>query len=118
MRHRHGYRKLGRTSAHRKALLKNLAIALIEYGKIEIGVFKAKELQSYIEKLITAARSGDLNAHRYVFAYLQNKSATKKLITEIAPKYASRNGGYTRILKLTERKGDDALMVILEVVEG
>ena len=60
MRHRHGYRKLGRTSAHRKALLKNLAIALIEYGKIETGVFKAKELQSYIEKLITAARSGDL----------------------------------------------------------
>ena len=97
-------------------MLKNLAIALIEYGKIEIGVFKAKELQSYIEKLITAARSGDLNAHRYVFAYLQNKSATKKLITEIAPKYASRNGGYTRIQRTRLRRGDASQMAIIELV--
>ena len=116
MRHRHGYRKLGRTSEHGKALLKNLAIALIEYGKIETGVFKAKELQSYIEKLITAARSGDLNAHRYVFAYLQDKGATKKLVAEIAPKYASRNGGYTRIQRTRLRKGDASQMAIIEFV--
>ncbi|HCD73804.1 MAG TPA: 50S ribosomal protein L17, partial [Helicobacter sp.] len=70
----------------------------------------AKELQSYIEKLITAARSGDLNAHRYVFAYLQDKTATKKLVTEIAPKYASRNGGYTRIQRTRLRRGDASQM--------
>ena len=73
MRHGHDYRKLGRTSSHRKALLKNLSIALIEHGKIETGVFKAKELQSYIEKLVTIARVGDFNTHRAVFASLQHK---------------------------------------------
>ena len=116
MRHGHGYRKLGRTSSHRKALLKNLSIALIEHGKIETSVFKAKELQSYIEKLITASRAGDLNAHRYVFAYLQSKSATKKLVTEIAPKYNGRNGGYTRIQRTRLRRGDASQMAIIELV--
>ncbi|TLD97563.1 50S ribosomal protein L17 [Helicobacter jaachi] len=117
MRHKHGYRKLGRTSAHRKALLKNLAIALIEYGKIETGVFKAKELQSYIERLITAARVGDLNAHRHVFSFLQDKSATKKLVTQIAPKYKERNGGYTRIHRTRLRRGDASQMAIIELVD-
>ena len=104
MRHRHGYRKLGRTSSHRKALLKNLAIALIDNGKIETSVFKAKELQTYIERLVTTARVGDFNAHRLVFAYLQNKGATKKLVAEIAPKYKERKGGYTRIQRTRTRK--------------
>ena len=85
MRHRHGYRKLSRTSSHRKALLKNLAIALIMHERIETTVAKAKTLRSYIEKLITKARVGDFNAHRDVFAYLQDKEATKKLMNEIAP---------------------------------
>ncbi|RDU60482.1 50S ribosomal protein L17 [Helicobacter marmotae] len=116
MRHRHGYRKLGRTSAHRKALLKNLAIALIEHNKIETSVFKAKELQSYIEKLVSTARNADLNAHRYVFMYLQDKAATKKLVTEIALRYNGRNGGYTRIQRTRLRRGDASQMAIIEFV--
>lgn len=116
MRHRCGYRKLGRTTSHRKALLKNLAIALVKYEKIETGVFKAKELQSYIEKLISTARSGDLNAHRYVFSYLQDKEATKKLVSQIAPKYKERNGGYTRIQRTRLRRGDASQMSIIEFV--
>ncbi|PAF42694.1 50S ribosomal protein L17 [Helicobacter sp. 11S03491-1] len=116
MRHNHGYRKLGRTSSHRKALLKNLAIALIEHKKIETGVFKAKELQSYIEKLVTIARVGDFNSHRFIFSYLQDKSATKKLIAEIAPGYADRKGGYTRIQRTRLRRGDASLMATIEFV--
>lgn len=116
MRHNHGYRKLGRTSSHRKALLKNLAIALIENNKIETGVFKAKELQSYIEKLVTVARVADFNSHRFVFAYLQHKAATKKLIAEIAPKYTDRKGGYTRIQRTRLRRGDASPMAIIEFV--
>ncbi|WP_104697946.1 MULTISPECIES: 50S ribosomal protein L17 [unclassified Helicobacter] len=116
MRHNHDYRKLGRTSSHRKALLKNLSIALIEHGKIETGIFKAKELQSYIEKLVTTARVGDFNAHRAVFAVLQNKSATKKIITEIAPKYKDRNGGYTRIQRTRVRRGDASTLAVIEFV--
>ena len=117
MRHKHGYRKLGRTSAHRQALLKNLSIALIRYGKIETGIFKAKELQSYIEKLITASKNSDFNTHRFIFSYLQNKIATKKLITEIAPKLANRNGGYTRVYRSRVRRGDSSTMAIIEFVE-
>ena len=116
MRHNKDYRKLGRTTSHRKALLKNLAIALISHGKIETGVFKAKELQSYIEKLVTTARVGDFNSHRAVFALLQNKVATKKLITEIAPKYKERNGGYTRIQRTRIRGGDASTMAVIEFV--
>ncbi len=116
MRHNKDYRKLGRTTSHRKALLKNLAIALISHGKIETGVFKAKELQSYIEKLVTTARVGDFNSHRAVFALLQNKVATKKLITEIAPKYKERNGGYTRIQRTRIRRGDASTMAVIEFV--
>lgn len=116
MRHKHGYRKLGRTSSHRKALLKNLSIALITHEKIETGVFKAKELQSYIEKLITTARSGDFNSHRAVFACLQDKVATKKLIAEIAPRYKERNGGYTKIHRTRIRRGDASMMALIELV--
>ncbi len=116
MRHNKDYRKLGRTTSHRKALLKNLAIALIEHSKIETSVFKAKELQSYIERLITTARIGDFNAHRAVFALLQNKIATKKLVTEVAPKYKERNGGYTRIQRTRVRRGDASMMAVIEFV--
>ena len=116
MRHRHGYRKLNRTSSHRKALLKNLAIALIMNERIETTVTKAKTLRSYIEKLITKARVGDFNAHRDVFAYLQDKEATKKLMNEIAPRYKERNGGYTRIIKTRVRRGDAAPMAFIEFV--
>ncbi|BAF69364.1 50S ribosomal protein L17 [Nitratiruptor sp. SB155-2] len=116
MRHRHGYRKLSRTSSHRKALLKNLAIALIMNERIETTVAKAKTLRSYIEKLITKAKKGDFNAHREVFAYLQDKEATKKLMNEIAPKYNERNGGYTRIIRTRTRRGDAAPMAFIELV--
>jgi len=116
MRHRHGYRKLGRTSAHRKALLMNLSIALFENGKIETTVEKAKELRSFAEKLITTAKKGDSNAHRAVFAILRNKEATKKLMNEVAPQYAERNGGYTRITRTRIRRGDAAEMAFIELV--
>ncbi len=116
MRHRHGYRKLGRTSSHRKALLKNLSIALIASGKIETTLPKAKELRSYFEKLVTKARVGDANAHRAVFAALQDKESTKKLVNEIAPRYAERKGGYTRIIKTRIRRGDAAEMAFIELV--
>ncbi len=117
MRHYNDYRKLGRTSSHRKALLKNLSISLIKYEKIETGLFKSKELQSYIEKLITQAKVGDSNAHRQVFAKLQDKVATKKLVSEIAPRFATRNGGYTSIHRSTFRRGDAAPMAIIEFVK-
>jgi large subunit ribosomal protein L17 len=116
MRHKHGYRKLGRTSSHRKALLKNLSIALIKSGKMETTLPKAKEIQSFFEKLITKARVGDFNAHRAVFAVLQDKETTKKLLEEIAPNYKDRNGGYTRITKTRMRRGDAAEMAIIELV--
>lgn len=116
MRHRHGYRKLNRTSSHRKALLKNMAIALIEHGKIETTLVKAKVLRSHIEKMITAAGKGDSNAHRAIFAMLQDKEATKKMLNEVAPKYVDRNGGYTRITKTRIRRGDATTMAFLELV--
>ena len=116
MRHKHGYRRLNRTSSHRKALLKNLAIALIEREKIETTVPKAKELQRYIERLVTTSRNADLNTHRAVFALLQDKEATKKIINEIAPKYETRNGGYTSIVKTRIRRGDATQMAFISFV--
>jgi len=116
MRHKHGYRRLSRTSAHRAALLKNLSIALIKSGRIETTLPKAKELSRYFEKLITKASVGDSNAHRAVFALLQDKACTNQLVTEIAPEYQDRNGGYTRIIKTRMRRGDAAPMAIIELV--
>ena len=116
MRHRHGYRKLGRTSAHRKSLLANLSISLIEHGKIETTAVKAKELRSYFEKLVTVATKNDSNAHRAVFASLQDKEATKKLVNEIAPQYVDRPGGYTRVTRTRIRRGDATTMAFIELV--
>ncbi len=116
MRHKHGYRKLSRTSSHRKALLANLAICMIERERIETTLPKAKELKRYMEKLITKAASGDLNSHRLVFASLQSKTATNKLVTELAPKYADRNGGYTSIVKTRIRRGDATQMAYISFV--
>ncbi|NVJ54130.1 50S ribosomal protein L17 [Arcobacter sp. F155] len=116
MRHKHGYRRLNRTSSHRKALLKNLAIAIIEREKIETTVPKAKELRRYIERLVTTARNADFNTHRAVFKALQDKEATKKLINEIAPKYEGRNGGYTSIIKTRIRRGDATQMAFISFV--
>lgn len=116
MRHKHGYRRLSRTSSHRKALLKNMAIALIEREKIETTVPKAKELRRYIERLVTSARNADFNTHRVIFKALQDKEATKKLINEIAPKYEGRNGGYTSIIKTRIRRGDATQMAFISFV--
>ncbi len=120
MRHRHGYRKLGRDSEHRAALLKNLACDLIEHEKINTTVPKAKELRRYIEKIITKAKNADFNTHRAIYSKLGSneraKAATKKVIEEIAPKFTNRNGGYTRIIKTAFRKGDGAEMCIIEFV--
>jgi len=116
MRHKHGYRRLSRTSSHRKALLANLAICMIERERIETTLPKAKELKRYMEKLITKAASGDLNAHRLVFASLQSKEATNKLVTELAPKFAERNGGYTSIVKTRIRRGDATQMAYISFV--
>lgn len=117
MRHRKGYRKLGRNTNQRKALLKGLAIALFEHGRITTTVPRAKELRRYAEKLITVAKRQDAFAHRLVFSRLQNKEATKKLLTEYGPQYAERNGGYTRILKRGRRLGDNAEMAFIELVD-
>jgi large subunit ribosomal protein L17 len=116
MRHKHGYRRLSRTSSHRKAMLSNLASALIEREKIETTLPKAKELKRYIDKLVTKAASGDLNSHRAVFAQLQNKETTNKLVTEIAPKYVDRNGGYTSVIKTRIRRGDATQMAYVSFV--
>jgi large subunit ribosomal protein L17 len=116
MRHKHGYRKLSRTSSHRKALLANLAIAIIEREKIETTLPKAKELKRYIDRLVTKAKVNDLNSHRAVFAALQHKTATNKLVTEIAPKYETRDGGYTSIVKTRIRRGDATQMAYISFV--
>ena len=120
MRHRHGYRKLGRDSEHRAALLRNLACDLIENGRINTTVPKAKELRRKIKKIITRAKVNDLNTHRYVYSKLGSneraKAATKKVIEEIAPKFEKRNGGYTRIIKTGFRRGDAAEMCVIEII--
>jgi len=116
MRHKKGYRKLNRTSNQRKALLKGLATALFEHGRISTTLPKAKELRRVAERLVTQARKGDSNAHRLVFSYLQNKEITKKLLGEYGPKYKERPGGYTRIIKRGRRLGDNAEMAYIEMV--
>ncbi|MBS4332061.1 50S ribosomal protein L17, partial [Campylobacter vulpis] len=90
--------------------------ALVNNGKIETTLPKAKELRSYVERLITRAREGDFNAHRAVFASLQDKYATNKLVNEIAPQFKERKGGYTRIIKTRIRRGDAAEMAFIEFV--
>lgn len=110
-------RKLGVDNKHRRSMLANLAISLIMNEKIETTEARAKETRRVVEKLITYGKNGSLVSRRKAAAFLMNNNeATKKLFEEIAPRYKDRNGGYTRILKLNERRGDDALMVIIELV--
>ena len=112
------YRKLGRTNKHRRSMLANLTKEVIMNGRIETTDTRAKEVRKFVDKMITYGKDGSLVARRKALAFLQNNTvAVKKVFDELAPRYANRNGGYTRILKLTERRGDDALMVILELVE-
>lgn len=112
------YRKLGRTNKHRKSMLSNLTKDVFVNGKIETTETRAKEVRKFVDKMISYAKDGSLVSRRKALAFFHNdKDLVKKIFDEIAPKYANRKGGYSRILKLTERRGDDALMVILELVE-
>ena len=113
------YRKLGRTNKHRRSMLANLTKDLIMNESIKTTEPRAKEVRKFVDKMITYGKDGSLVARRKALAFLQNDNiAVKKVFDELAPRYAGRNGGYARILKLGERRGDDALEVILELVEG
>lgn len=111
-----GSRKLGRTSDHRKAMLRAMVTFLLENGKIETTVTRAKEVRIMAEKMITLGKEGSLHSKRQVFAYVTKEGVAKKLFDEIAPKYADRNGGYTKIVKIGPRRGDAAEMAIIELV--
>ena len=111
-----GTRKLGRTSDHRKSMLRAMVTFLLENGRIETTVARAKEVRSMAEKMITIAKTNDLHSKRQVFAYVTKEDVVKKLFDEIAPKYADVNGGYTRIVKIGPRRGDAAEMAVIELV--
>ncbi len=111
-----GYKKLGRNSAHRKSMLRNLVTDLFREGRITTTLDRAKEAGRAAEKLVTLAKRGDLHARRQVLAYVFDEDVVTKLFDEIAPEYAERNGGYTRVLKLGPRQGDNAEVVYLELV--
>lgn len=115
-------RKLGRTAEQRKAMLRNLATDVIVYGRLETTETRAKELRSVVDELITLAKRGDLHARRQAAAYVRNvdcadgQNTVQKLFNELGPKYANKNGGYTRIYKTGVRRGDAAPMAIIELV--
>ena len=111
-----GTRKLGRTTAHRTAMLRAMVTFLFDNGKIETTVTRAKEVSSMAEKMITIAKTNDLHSKRLVMAFVTNETVTKKLFDEIAPKYADVMGGYTRITKIGPRRGDAAEMAVIELI--
>ena len=117
MRHQRSGKKLGRDSAHRKALYANLAGALIEHGRIKTTEAKAKAVKPLAEQMITLGRRGDLAARRQAIATLRSKDVVHQLFTDVAPRFVDRPGGYTRIVKLGPRQGDAAEMVFLELVD-
>jgi len=109
-------RKLGRTTSHRRALLRSQVTSLILEGKIETTVYKAKSIKALADKMVTLGKRGDIAARRQAAAFLMDPAAVKKLFDEVAPKYGERNGGYTRIVKTGFRRGDAAPMAIIEWV--
>jgi large subunit ribosomal protein L17 len=117
MRHGKKFNHLGRTASHRAALLSNMASSLILHKRIETTVAKAKELRKYVEPLITKSKTDNTNNRRVVFAYLQNKESVKELFGIVSEKVASRPGGYTRIIKLGNRLGDNAEICFIELVD-
>ncbi len=117
MRHNRKFNHLGRKSNHRKAMLANMATSLIMHKKIKTTVAKAKALRTYIEPLITRSKEDSTHSRRIVFSYLQDKNAVSELFREISPKIMERSGGYTRILKMGNRAGDNAEMCIIELVD-
>jgi large subunit ribosomal protein L17 len=111
-----GTRKLGRPTDQRIAMLRNLVTSLLEHGKIETTVSRAKETRALAEQMITLGKKNTLHTRRQALAFITKEDVVKKLFEEIAPKYQERNGGYTRIIKTYERRGDAALMAIIELV--
>ena len=111
-----GTRKLGRATDSRNAMMRAMVTYLIENGKIETTVTRAKDVRSMAEKMITLGKSDDLHTKRQVYSYITKEDVAKKLFDEVSPKYADRNGGYTRIIKTGVRRGDAAEMAILELV--
>ena len=111
-----GTRKLGKTSAQRRALLRQQVTDLLENGKIETTFYRAKEVQPVAEKMITLGKKGSLAAYRKAMSYVTKEDVVQKLFKEIAPKYADRNGGYTRVTRTGARRGDAAEMAVIELV--
>ena len=109
-------RKLGRPTDQRRAMLRNLVTSFLKHGKIETTETRAKETRNLAEKMITLAKRGDLHARRQVLSFVTEEEVVKNLFDNVAPKYAERNGGYTRIYKVGPRRGDGAEVVILELV--
>ena len=117
MRHRVAGRKLGRTTGHRRALYRNLVTDLLKHGKIITTEAKAKEVRGLAEKMITLGKKSGLHSYRQALSFIIDEKVTEKLFAEVAPRYAERPGGYTRMVKLQPRLGDGAPMVKLELVE-
>ena len=117
MKHNIVHRKLNRTSSHRKVLLMNLSNALLKHEQITTTLPKAKELKPYIEKIITLGKKGDLQSRRKAIAILQDEKMTKKIFDTFADRYKDRNGGYTRIIKLGNRKNDNSLVSMIQFVD-
>ena len=111
-----GTRKLGRATDHRKAMLRAMVTYLLENGKIETTVTRAKEVQPLADKMVTLAKQNDLAAYRQALAFLTQEDVAKKLFDQIGPKYADRNGGYTRVVRIGPRRGDAAEMAIIQLV--
>jgi len=116
MRHNNGYRKLGRTSGHRRALLRSLTTSLFRHERIRTTLPKARELRPFAEKLITLARRDDLHSRRLVAMQVADRDVVKKLFATLGPRFATRPGGYTRTMKLGKRQGDGAEMALIELI--
>ena len=117
MKHNIGHRKLNRTSSHRKSLLMNLSNALIKHEQITTTLIKAKELRPFVEKIVTLGKRGDLESRRKAIAILQDKKMTTKIFDAFADRYKERKGGYTRIVKIGNRYGDNAPTAVIEFVD-
>lgn len=111
-----GTRKLGRTSDQRKAMLRQMTTALLENGKVQTTFYRAKEVQPVVEKMITLGKKGNLAAYRRAMGFITKEDVVSKLFKEVAPKYADRNGGYTRVTRTGPRRGDAAEMAVIELV--
>lgn len=118
MRHHQSYKKLGRDTSHRRAMLRNLATSFLKNESCQTTVTRAKELRSIVEPLIRKARKDDLAARRAAYSYLLDKAVVHKLFADIGPRFSARNGGYTRVLRTGTRHGDAAQMAVIQLVEA